>query len=61
MFEEGIQWTTGEKATAKIANVDQKKLAAFEKWEKGQAAKAGAAPTAGVKLNIFGATGRKFR
>lgn len=60
MLKEGM--TVGA-ATAKIANVDQKKLAAFEKWEKEQAAiKAGApAPTAGVKLNIFGATGRRFR
>jgi hypothetical protein len=60
MLKEGM---AVKSATAKIANVDQKKLAAFEKWEKEQAAlKSGApAPTAGVKLNIFGATGRKFR
>jgi hypothetical protein len=47
---------------AKLANVDDKKLKAFEKWEREQAARdAGNNPTSGVKLNLFGATTRKFR
>ncbi len=63
MLKEGMGTGKDFLSSTKIANVDQKKLAAFEKWEKEQAAiKAGTpAPTAGVKLNIFGVTGRKFR
>jgi hypothetical protein len=49
-------------ATAKMANVDDAKLKEFEKWQREQAAlKAGNNPTAGAKLNLFGATTRKFR
>lgn len=49
-------------ASAKLANVDEKKLRAFEKWEAEQKAKeAGNKQTAGVKLNLFGVTARKFR
>lgn len=48
------------KSDVKLANVDDKKLKAFEAWEREQAAKK-KAPTAGVELKHFGATGRKFR
>jgi hypothetical protein len=55
---------TVKKTAAKTANVDDKKLKAFEAWEREQAMlKAGNKPTAGAnaKLNLFGATTRKFR
>jgi len=47
---------------AKLARVDDKTLAEFEKWQREQAAAKKPTPTAGdAKLNLFGATGRKFR
>ncbi len=52
---------SGLKASAKLASVDDKKLAQFEKWEREQAAKGEVKPTAGAKLNLFGTTTRKFR
>ena len=49
-------------AAAKMANVDEQKLKEFEKWQREQAAlKSDNKPTAGAKLNLFGATTRKFR
>lgn len=46
----------------KMASVDDKKLKAFEEWERQQAAlKSGNKPTTGAKLNLFGVTTRKFR
>jgi len=49
------------KASAKMANVDDEKLKAFQKWEREQAAKEKHKPTSGAELKHFGATGRKFR
>ena len=55
--------TNVPQASAKLANVDDKKLAEFEKWQREQAAlkKGASKPTAGAKLNLFGTTTRKFR
>jgi hypothetical protein len=51
-----------QKATAKMANVGDAKLKEFEEWQRQQAAlKKGNVPTSGAKLNLFGATTRKFR
>lgn len=51
-----------KQSTAKLASVDDAKMKAFEAWQREQAArKAGNKPTAGAKLNLFGATTRKFR
>lgn len=45
-----------------LANVDDKKMAAFEAWQREQAArKKDNNPTAGAKLALFGTTTRKFR
>ena len=53
---------TAPKAAMKLANVDDKKLAEFEAWQREQAArKAGPAEAGNSKLNLFGSTGRKFR
>ncbi len=47
-------------ATAK-ANASQGDLAEFEKWKREKAAAAPKEPVKDAKLNLFGATGRKFR
>ena len=49
------------KPAAKLANVDKDKLAAFEAWEREQAAAKKQGPAQKSKLNLFGETGRKFR
>lgn len=58
MLKEG---KTTNKTAVKLANVNDEKLKAFEKWEREQAAKKPVNPTAGAKLKYFGATGRRFR
>lgn len=51
-----------KKGAVKMASVDDAKMKAFEKWEREQAERdAGNVTTAGKKLNLFGATTRKFR
>jgi len=52
---------TKHAAAVKLANVDEKKLAEFEKWQREQAATKKAVPTAGAALALFGVTTRKFR
>lgn len=61
MLKEGIG--TVQKATAKLANVDDKKMAEFERWQREEAArkKDKQAVSGEAKLNLFGNTGRKFR
>lgn len=61
MLDEGI--SSVKKSTAKLANVDDDKLAAFEKWQREEAQrKAKNEKVSGeAKLNLFGNTGRKFR
>lgn len=50
------------KASVSLANVDIKKMEEFQKWQREQAAlKKNHKVTAGAKLNLFGATIRKFR
>lgn len=55
-LKEGVGAVAGQ---VKLANVDDEKLAAFEAWQREQAAKE--KPVGDAKLKIFGATGRKFR
>lgn len=49
------------KGAAKLANVDAAKLKAFEAWEREQAAAKPKKSIDKANLNLFGATGRKFR
>lgn len=64
MLNEG-KTPTNTKANAKtvaaVAGLSETDLDSFKKWQMEEAAKKEVKPTSGKELNLFGATGRKFR
>jgi len=49
------------KGKAVVANASDSELAEFQKWQREKAAAKKDGPAKDAKLNLFGATGRKFR